>query len=133
MADFVAGFRTARLVYFHPPGIVGYRKAIDNWMRQTSGLEKAGQFRWYTMTELANFLNSRKQVSWNASQAGGLVTIFATHPQDLLHETWRLPAARFSEPVVVRGSAQVSRANDGWIVVAGKGQKLQFETKMVNP
>ncbi|MBZ5571624.1 MAG: polysaccharide deacetylase family protein [Acidobacteriia bacterium] len=133
MTDFAAGFRTARLVYFHPPGIVGYRKAIDNWMRQTSGLEKTRQFRWYTMTELARFLNSRKQVSWNASQAGGLVTISATHPQDLQHETWRLSAARFSEPVVVRGSAQVTRANDGWMVVAGPGQELQFETKMVNP
>ena len=133
MTEFAAGFRTARLVYFHPPGIVGYRRAIDNWMRQTSGLEKVGQFRWYTMTELARFLNSRKQVTWKASQADGLVTIEATHPQDLNHETWRLPATKFSEPVVTRGSARIARDQDGWTVVAGPGPELQFETKMVNP
>ena len=27
-------------------------------------MRAGGTFRWYTMTELANFLNSRKQLNW---------------------------------------------------------------------
>jgi len=133
MSDFAANFRTSRLVYFHPPGIVGYRNAIDNWMRETSRLEKNGRFRWYTMKELATFLNSRKQVHWEALTEGGKVVIEAAHPQSLEHQTWRLQAEKFSEPVVVHGTAQVVRTEDGWIVDAGPGQELRFESKVLNP
>lgn len=133
MTQFAARFRTSRLVYFHPPGILGYRAAIDDWMRQTAGLEKSSQFRWYTMTELANFLNTRKQVSWQIRKENGKVLIEAAHPQNLDHTAWWISANRFSQPVVVNGSAQITRARDGWIIVAGPGTKLQIETQMVNP
>lgn len=133
MTQFTSRFRTSRLVYFHPPGILGYRAPIDDWMRQTAELERSGQFRWYTMTELAHFLNTRKQVSWQMRKESGRVFIEATHPQNLEHTSWWISATRFSQPVVVNGSAQITRAADGWIIVAGPGTKLQIETQMVNP
>jgi polysaccharide deacetylase len=133
MAQFVADHRSSRLVYFHPPGIMGYRAAVDNWMRQTAHLRDSGHFRWYTMTDLATFLTSRKQVTWNATREGARVTIEASHPQSLEHETWQFPAETFSEPAVTRGAAKVTRDGDAWIVVAGPGKDLQFATRMVNP
>jgi len=131
LAEFTADHHTARLVYFHPPGIMGYHPVVDHWMQQTSTLRTAGRFRWYTMTEVAKFLTSRKQVEWKSSSHDGLITISATHPQDLEHETWRLPANRFSEPVVTQGNGRVSRDDSSWMVIAGPGKTIQFETRMV--
>jgi hypothetical protein len=132
LTDFTVDHHSVRLVYFHPPGIIEYRSVVDHWMEQTARLRGEGHFRWYTMTEIATFLNSRKQVVWSTSQDGNRVTIAATHPTNLGHDTWRLPAVSFSEPVVVQGSAQVVREGDAWMVIAGEGKELQFETTKVD-
>ena len=118
-----------RLVYFHPPGILQYHDLVDRWVEQTARLKTEGRFRWYTMTELANFLNSRKQVKWRMSDNGGLITVEATHPQTLDHETWRIPASKFAEPKIVLGSAKVVRDDDAWMIIAGDGKDLRFETE----
>jgi peptidoglycan/xylan/chitin deacetylase (PgdA/CDA1 family) len=132
VTEFTVDQHSVRLVYFHPPGMMQYRNLVDHWMERTGRLRTDGRFRWYTMTQLAGFLNSRKRVIWSASQDGARLTITATHPLSLEHDTWRLPAANFSEPAVVRGSAQVVRDNDAWMVIAGEGKELQFETVKVN-
>lgn len=131
VTKFTADHRVARLIYFHPPGILGYHAIVTKWMEQTAALRDEGRFRWYTMSGLANFLNSRKQIEWKTSYDGERFTIDATHSRTLEHATWRLPASRFSEPVIVRGSAQVVRGNSSWIVIAGPGRELQFESDMV--
>lgn len=131
LTDFTADQRVVRLIYFHPPGIVGYRSIVSAWMEQTGNLRAAGRFSWYTMSGLANFLNARKQINWKTSYDGEQLTIVATHPQSLEHATWRLPASRFSEPAILRGSAHIVRDNDAWMVIAGPGNELQFESKMV--
>jgi hypothetical protein len=129
MTDFTTDHRSVRLVYFHPPGILQYHDLVNRWVEQTARLKADGRFRWYTMTELANFLNSRKQVSWRMSDNGGLVTVEATHPETLNHETWRIPAGRFAQPKILAGSARVIRDKDAWMVIAGDGRDLQFETE----
>ena len=132
VTQFTVDHHSVRLVYFHPPGIVEYRHVVDQWMEQTGRLRTEGRFRWYTMSQLATFLNSRKQVIWSASQEGNRVTVAATHPVSLEHNTWRLPAGKFSDPMVVQGSAQVVRDGDAWMVIARGGRELQFETTKVN-
>lgn len=132
ITNFTAGHRVARLMYFHPPGILQYRDFVTQWMEQTARMRTDGQFRWYTMTELANFLNRRKQVKWKVSNQAGVATVEATHPQSLEHEAWRFPANRFAEPTVVRGSAKVVKDGDGWMIVAGAGKELQFEARAVS-
>ena len=132
VSEFAAGHHSVRLVYFHPPGVIAYHAVVDKWMEQTAHLQAEGRFHWYTMTELARFLNSRKQVSWTTSDNSGQITIAATHPQSLAHATWRIPANRFSEPIVVSGSAHVVRDSDAWMVVAGEGKELQFQIKSVS-
>jgi len=132
VSEFAADHQSVRLVYFHPPGVIPYHDVVDKWMEQTARLQAEGRFRWYTMTELARFLNSRKQVTCQTSEDGGQITIAATHPRSLAHATWRIPTSRFSEPLVVRGSAHVVRDSGAWMVVAGEGKELQFETKLVS-
>jgi hypothetical protein len=129
ITEFTAGQGSVRLMYFHPPGILQYHDLVDRWAEQTARLKADGRFRWYTMTELANFLNSRKQVKWKVEENGGLITVEATHPQTLDHETWRIPASRFGQPKIVEGSAKVVRDNDTWMIIAGEGRDLRFETE----
>jgi len=127
ITDFATDQRSVRLVYFHPPGILQYHDLVNRWVEQTGRLKADGRFRWYTMTELADFLNSRKQVKWKMSDNSGLLTVEATHPQTLDHETWRISASGFTEPKIVAGSAKVVRDNDAWMVIAGDGKDLRFE------
>jgi hypothetical protein len=129
ITDFTTNHRSVRLVYFHPPGILQYHDVVDRWAEQTARLKADGRFRWYTMTELANFLNLRKQVKWKVSDNSGVVTVEANHPQTLNRETWRMPANRFAEPKIVLGTAKVVRSDDAWMIIAGDGKNLQFETE----
>ncbi len=129
ITNFASEQESVRLVYFHPPGILEYHDVVDRWLEQTGRLKAAGRFRWYTMTELANFLNSRRQVKWKVSETAGLMTVEATHPETLDHETWRLPSSRFAQPKIVLGSARVVRDRDAWMIIAGDGKDLRFETE----
>jgi Polysaccharide deacetylase len=131
MADFVSSHHTARLIYFHPPGILAYHDIVDEWMTRTRELKNEGRFRWYTMSGLAAFLNARKQVNWTSSKNGDEMTIDASHPTNLEHMTWRLPMARFDQPTIAEGSAQVSKDDDTWVVVAGPGQKIEIKARML--
>ena len=129
---FASDHQSVRLIYFHPPGILPYQHVVEEWLHQTADLRAKGTFRWYTMTELANFLNSRKQVEWKVSMRGQLMSIKATHPQNLEHATWHLSATKFAEPRIVQGSGKVVRRQDAWMIVAGRGTMLQFETQEVD-
>ena len=129
ITDFTSDHRSVRLVYFHPPGILQYHDQVNRWVEQTGRLKAEGRFRWYTMTELANFLNSRKQVKWKVTENSALITVEATHPQTLDHETWRISAGKFSQPKIMAGAAKVVRDNDAWMIIAGEGKELRFETE----
>ncbi len=118
-----------RLVYFHPPGILQYHDVVDRWMEQTGRLKADGRFRWYTMTDLAAFLNSRKQVKWSLSHEGRFMKLDATDPTNLEHFAWFLPERTFTRPTVVTGSATVTKHTDGWLIVAGPGTHIEIEAE----
>jgi hypothetical protein len=100
-------------------------------MKTTAQLKSEGRFRWYTMSGLADFLNARKQVEWTTSETGGVMMFSASHPKTLEHMTWRLPQAHFAQPAILSGSARVTKDGDAWAVVAGGGQKLEFNARML--
>jgi len=133
ITEFTAAHRTARLVYFHPPGILEYHDLVKAWMALAAARKTQGQFRWYSMTELANFLNRRKQVTWKMVDDGDQLLIQARHPQSLEHDAWRLPVDAFTQPQIIAGSAQVLKQADSWIVVAGEGIRLDFAVRRVHP
>jgi hypothetical protein len=131
VTNFVSDHRVVRLVYFHPPGILRYHSIIDRWMEQTARLKTTGQFRWYTMTEMANFLNSRKSVNWKVSQKDRIITVDAQHPVSLEHLTWWFPADKFLRPEA-NGEARVLQTATGWIVIAGQVKHLQITARMAS-
>lgn len=131
ITEFASDHQSVRLIYFHPPGILSYQRIVEKWLQQTADLRAKGTFRWYTMTELANFLNSRKQVEWKIVRHGKVMSVDATHPQSLEHQTWHLSAEKFGEPRIVQGSAKVIRDKDAWMIVAGQGKTLQFEAEEI--
>jgi hypothetical protein len=132
VTEFTADHHAVRLVYFHPPGILQYRDIVSRWIEQAARLNANGQFRWYTMTQLAEFLNLRKQVRWKMSRDGETVTIKASHPRTLEHMTWRLPVQDGFQLVVIKGSAQISKDNKSWVVIAGAGKELEFTTRLAD-
>jgi hypothetical protein len=130
VTDFTAAHRSVRLMYFHPPGILPYHEIVENWLKKTAQLKTQGSFRWYTMAQVANFLNSRKRVEWTLTERGDLASLKATDSKTLAHQTWSLPTDTFGRPVVIRGAVTVWQDGDAWIVDAGEGNKLEVQARI---
>ena len=130
LAEFVVRHRQVRLAYFHPPGILPYRQVVDAWFEKTAQLRAAGQFRWYTMAQMATFLNSRKTVAWKLTERNGFASLDAEAPKTLAHEAWSFPATKYGKPTVIHGSAAIAQDSDGWVVVAGDGNQLEVEARV---
>jgi hypothetical protein len=129
--EFTVSQRQVRLIYFHPPGILPYEQVVRDWLKKTAHLRAEGSFRWYTMTEIGDFMNSRKQLRWRLTEHNQHATLEAVHPQNLSHQTWSLPVAKFSRPTVVQGSANILECDSGWLVIAGEGKYLKVEAALL--
>jgi hypothetical protein len=129
LTGFVVNHQEVRLVYFHPPGILPYREVVQQWLDKTAQLKAQGSFRWYTMAQVANFLNSRKKVTWKLTERDGLASLKAFDSQTLAHQAWSLPGDRFARPVVTRGNATVVQDGDAWLVDAGEGTQLEVQAE----
>lgn len=102
LTDFAIDRRTARLIYFHPPGAQDYNAPVVDLMRRTKWYDKKGKFGWYTMAGLSNFLSARDLVSWQVAKlSDGRIGIEASHPTDLKQQTWVLPKSAYGRPSVI--------------------------------
>ena len=126
---FVTRNHVARLLYFHPPGVLPYHNVADQWLQLTESESDKHDFHWYTMTQLARFLDGRKQVRWRTAEKDGLLTVEASHPRSLAHLAWQLPGRRFAEPRVLGGDAKVAANNGDWLVTAQSGMNLKFQAR----
>ncbi|OGI42387.1 MAG: hypothetical protein A2150_04675 [Candidatus Muproteobacteria bacterium RBG_16_64_11] len=130
VTDFSADRRVVRLVYFHPPGVTLYMNAMRAWLGRAKELAGQGRFRWYTMTDMARFLNDREQVQWHIEgQAEGEQQFFATHPVNLARQTWLLPKQSYSRPEPRAGKLAVREAADYWAVTAAEGTDIAFSAR----
>lgn len=127
LTDFTIQNKTSRLVYFHPRGVLYYPKASRAWLQYAAKQQTRKQFRWYTMTELAKFMNSRERVEWNVTEKD-LDHIFkASHPDaTLAHQTWLLPRTRYHKPAITLGKGSVREDDRHWRVVAEGETRLEF-------
>lgn len=120
VADFVADDRSARLIYTHPLGAAKYISALREFLAHTDQLVAEHRFQWYTMTDLANFLNARKKVRWSLEREGSdAVILKASSPDSLNHDTWIFPQAEFERPNVNSGTVHISSDSDRWLLQAG--------------
>ncbi len=133
LMDFAVFNRTSRLIYAHPPGAAGHPEVMHALMDRAAAYKDNGYFKWYTMTNLANFMNSRAQVSWSVMDDGfGLHSFKAKHPASLKGQTWMLPKRSYKQPYVVSGKAKIKQDAQNWIVRAKKGAELLFKAKNID-
>jgi hypothetical protein len=130
LTSFVVDRQEVRLLYFHPPGILPYHEIVQIWLEKTAQLKALGRFRWYTMAQVANFLNSRKHVEWTFTERDGIASLKSAGSQTLAHQTWSLPADIFGRPVVIRGAVTVLQNGDAWIVDAGEGNQMEVQARI---
>jgi hypothetical protein len=128
VTDFTVRQHEARLVYTHPYGAERFFGTLRTWLDNANTIEKEGRFRWYTMAELAGFLNQRDLVRWTLiHDSTGTVTLRASHPTTLAHQTWAFPQEYYGDARVVQGKATI-RVEDGMVIVAaGDGRQLTAE------
>ena len=126
LQSFVVNQRTNRMFYNHPPGARGHLAAINPLLQRADALQLLGRFKWYTMTELAQFGNRRMDVQWSASSSLGFSNFSATHPSSLKDMTWLLPRDKYWLPVVTWGSGSVGSDSANWIITANGGTALKF-------
>lgn len=126
LQSFVVNHRTNRLFYNHPPGALEHVGVVRSFVNRAGRLQDRGRFKWYTMTELADFAQRRIQTTWHSSSAYGVASFAAANPQSLADVTWLLPRSRYGQPTVTAGSAQVSGSARYWLVTGSGGQSLRF-------
>lgn len=126
LIQWVEDNRTSRLIYMHPPGAVDYIDTVRWLMSYTQQQEFQGKFRWYSMTDLARFMDARQNTSWSIGQAkNGWTQVTASHPKSLVSLTWQFPKAVYGQPHVSKGLAWVSDKGDHWLVTVFAGKSLQ--------
>jgi peptidoglycan/xylan/chitin deacetylase (PgdA/CDA1 family) len=128
VTDFSVRHHTARLLYTHPYGADRFFGTLRTWLDYADALRTQGRFSWYTMTELARFLDQRESVEWTLLRnSGDKVTLRASHPKSLAHQSWAFPQAYYADARIVEGRGSV-RVQDGLILLAaGDCQKLSVE------
>jgi len=126
LIDFNIEWNTNRLVYAHPPGANAWRDVLNN-MLNYAGNKGNARFRWYTMPQLADFMANRRQVQWTETlQPDRSITFTASHPTSLQRMVWRLPKARFQQPVISSTTATLAQNPNYWLVRARDVRTLSF-------
>lgn len=156
LVDFSVQNRTSRQIYFHPPGAARFPTVVTALLQRASAYEATKNkeddededddddkdehedkdkkdtlsgkgFKWYTMTDLAQFNARRMQVSWQVEDmANGKKRFKASHPSSLAKQAWILSKAAFSKPSIKQGDAQVSGDAENWVVTVRSGTTLKF-------
>jgi peptidoglycan/xylan/chitin deacetylase (PgdA/CDA1 family) len=128
VTDFTVREHEARLVYAHPFGAERFFPTLRTWLDNADTLKAEGRFRWYTMTELATFLNQREAVQWTLRRtSSGQVTLQASHPKTLAHQTWIFPQESYSNARVVKGNATILIQDGLILITAVDGRELSVE------
>jgi hypothetical protein len=135
LQSFVVNHRTNRMFYNHPPGARSNKTPIDAILDRSERLQNLDRFKFYTMSELADFSERRVGSSWRCSGCGsaGIATFSAAHAVSLEDVTWLLPKSSFQQPTVVTGQGSVSADSKTWIVTAEGGTAITFKAVQANP
>ncbi len=133
MADFmkdlarhVSAQGIARLFYFHPASAPDYAHSLAALQHTTQALREQGRFRWYSMQQMADFLDRRLAVQWQMQTPadGDMARLHAHSPQSLQGMTWIFPKGRVQGLHLSVGQAQIVQDPDQWRVIAGDVRQL---------
>jgi hypothetical protein len=118
MVDFSVTQRNIREIYCHPIGIPFYANSIRQLLLKTRELRNQGQFKWYTMTEAAQFMSTRERVAWHFERKDGGMRLRASHLKSLAGMTWRIQRTVCPQPQIVHGRGAVKADVGKWLVTA---------------
>lgn len=131
LIDFAVSGQTNRLIYAHPPGAVAYPTVVNKLMAYAKQKQTEGMFRWYTMTQLANFMNARARTTWDSAvSATGKMRVTAIHPTSLNTLAWAYPKAFYARPVPVSGNMTIVERESDWLVRT-TGTSAVFEAALL--
>lgn len=125
--DFAVNHNTTRMIYMHPNGANVWPDVLQDLLAYAKA-KGPEQFRWYTMTRLADFMTTRQAVTWTEKRdAAGVSQFEASHPQTLDEMVWLLPKSRYAgEPVSTQGHVKVLDRGTHWAVKAGNTRRVAF-------
>ncbi|MGY8904558.1 MAG: hypothetical protein ACKVIH_08440 [Burkholderiales bacterium] len=128
LVDFSIHNQSNRMIYAHPPGAMLYPAALLQLLQYTRQQQQAGQFRWYTMAQLATFMSARAQASWSSGlHSNGKMRVTASHPATLTDLTWVYSKNAYARPTAVSGTIQVLEQGEHWLVRVVRGRAAAFE------
>ena len=130
--DFAIAHNTTRMIYMHPNGADVWFDVLQDLLAHANAYGEH-KFRWYTMTRLADFMTTRRNVTWTEQRSrGGLSRFEIAHSSSLDEMVWLLPKARYTTlPVSKDGSVTVSDQGVNWAVRGGNTRRASFTA--VNP
>ena len=124
--DFAIDHNTTRMIYMHPNGANVWPDVLLDLLSYAKA-KGDQQFKWYTMTRLADFMTARADVAWTEQRdANGLSTFGVVHPTSLAEMALMLPKASFALPASADGSAVVTEAGANWVVRAVDARSASF-------
>ena len=128
--DFAIDHNTTRMIYMHPNGANVWPDVLLDLLAYAKAKGDT-QFKWYTMTRLADFMTSRQDVKWiEQRDASGLSKFGVFHSSSLNEMVWLLPKSRYVElPVSTDGSVTVTEQGQYWAVRAGNTRNATFSAK----
>ena len=125
--DFAVNHNTTRMIYMHPNGANVWPDVLQDLLAYAKA-KGPEQFRWYTMTRLADFMTTRQAVVWRERRdAAGVSQFEVSHPQSLEEMVWMLPKSRYvGQPVSTDGQVSVSDRGTHWAVKARATRRAVF-------
>ncbi|MGQ3887979.1 hypothetical protein ACQUW5_02970 [Legionella sp. CNM-1927-20] len=128
---FVAQKHVVQFIFFHPSKAKNYLDSISKWLQLTKQLQKNNTFKWYTMKEIATFLEARQNVKWEALRNETFLILEASHPNSLEKQAWFINKDICFKPIITKGVGAIQEDTKRWIVSAGKVTKLGFKCKLI--
>lgn len=130
--DFAIEHNTTRMIYMHPNGANVWPDVLLDLLSYAKA-KGDKQFKWYTMTRLADFMTARLAVTWTEKRdAIGRSRFEVVHPISLDEMVWLLPKTRYADLVVSQdGNATVSDQGAYWAVRAGNARSASFTAKIL--
>ncbi len=137
MLDFlnhVSEQRIARLFYFHPATTDQFKHSLDLMRFHALALKSKKVFRWYTMTQMSDFLNRREKTLWSIERmsSSGSKALTASNPDSLDQLSWIFDKKRIRDLRITQGLARIQDDGSRWIVTASAGRALRVEWQDMN-
>lgn len=130
--DFAIDQNTTRMIYMHPNGANVWPDVLLDLLSYAKA-KGDKQFKWYTMTRLADFMTARQDVKWiEQRDASGLSRFQILHGSSLSEMVWLLPKTRYAaRPVSEDGSVTVAEQGQNWSVRAGNTRRARFSAQTI--